>query len=255
MLAFYGRVFRTIEVDATFYGIPAEPVVRLWRERVPRDFQFSLKVPQQITHEQRLVGVDSALRKFVERALVLDDALGPLLLQMSPDFHANPENLATLKAFLPTLPADVRWAMEFRTSAWISDDVMDLLGNHGVALVLADSRWHKRDRMLQLAEQPTADFSYVRWMGGERQFTDYSKPQRDCSEIIQNWADALRDLSSRVDVVYGYFNNQFQGHSPHSVAELQRVLGIAPVKPTDLHPQGELFGGAKSEERRANDSE
>ena len=254
MLAFYGRVFRTIEVDATFYGVPAEPVVRSWREQVPRDFQFSLKVPQQITHEQRLVGVDSTLGRFVERASVLGDALGPLLLQMSPDFHATPDNRTALRAFLPTLPRDVRWAMEFRTSAWISDDVMDVLGNHGVALVLADSRWHRRERVLQLAQQPTADFSYVRWMGAERRFTDYSKAQCDCGEVIQNWADALRDLSSRVDVVYGYFNNQFQGHSPHSVAELQRALGIAPVKPSDLHPQGDLFGGAKSEERRANES-
>ena len=79
----YGRAFDTVEVDATFYAKPAEPVVRGWGERVPAGFVLSLKVPQEVTHERRLVEAETPLAQFVERARLLGRKLGPLLLQMA----------------------------------------------------------------------------------------------------------------------------------------------------------------------------
>ena len=51
-LRVYARAFDTVEVDSTFYAIPAPRTLRDWAERVPDDFQFALKLPQEITHEQ-----------------------------------------------------------------------------------------------------------------------------------------------------------------------------------------------------------
>lgn len=241
MLGFYGLAFPTLEVDATFYGVPARPVLEDWRSQVPPGFQFSLKVPQQITHDMRLVGTKELLGRFSDRVRALGETLGPLLIQLSPDFLPTPENRAALRAFLPGLASDLRWAIEFRHPGWSDRSVLELLQSHGVAHALADGRWYPRRRLFELAREPTARFAYLRWMGEGRRITDYSGPTLPRDEERAEWASVLQSLRSRVDTVYGYFNNQFEGHSPHSVREMQRLVGIEPIDPTQLHPQRELF--------------
>jgi uncharacterized protein YecE (DUF72 family) len=241
MLGFYGLNFPTIEVDSTFYGVPSETVLSDWRAQVPPGFLFALKLPQQITHDARLKETDELLQKFSEGVSVLGEQLGPCLIQLSPDFLPTPENRAAFRAFLPSLPSHIRWAVEFRHPGWSDDSVLELLGSYGVAHALVDGRWYPRAKMIALAENPTADFAYIRWMGKERRLTDYSRPQVDRDEERRVWGPVLERLSTRVDRVFGFFNNQFEGHSPHSAREMQRALGRTAVDPISLHPQAELF--------------
>jgi len=241
MLRVYARAFPTVEVDATFYAVPAEPVVRSWRERVPDGFVFALKVPQEITHEKRLIGVEQLLHRFCGRASVLGTTVGPLLLQLSPEFHPTWANRDVLRAFLELLPIRFRWAMEFRHPGWLDAETLELLRTYKVALVLADSRWIKRGMVLELAIEPTADFAYVRWMAAQRRLTDFSRVQIERETELAVWRQALEALASRVQVVYGYFNNQFQGHSPASARAMQQLLGQAVVTPELLQEQAELF--------------
>lgn len=162
-----------------------------------------------------------------------------MLVQLGPDFA--PTELDALAAFLPTLPRDVRIAVEFRQRRWITDAVLTLLADHGIALALSDGRWIPRSVMLGLVAQPTADFHYVRWMGPDRDVVDYSKIQYDRSRELEAWAEALAQSPKSVTRVYGYVNNHFSGHSPESVRELQRLLGQQPVEPEDLAEQISLF--------------
>jgi len=241
MLALYARAFSTVELDSTFYATPAEPVVRGWRARVPEGFVFSLKVPQEITHERRFVDAGEALGRFVHRARLLGEALGPLLLQTPADWHPTADARAALADFLPTLPGDLRWAIEFRNPRWLTDATLTALHSHRVALALVEGRWVKRERMFGLAEAPTADFAYVRWMGPDRTLTDYSRVQVARDREIGLWTDALAALRSRVRQVFGYVNNHFEGHSPASARTLQARLGLPVVDPSSLRTQGELF--------------
>jgi uncharacterized protein YecE (DUF72 family) len=240
-LSLYARAFPTVEVDSTFYAIPAEAVVRSWRERVPDGFAFALKVPQEITHEKRLVDVEPLLRRFCGRAAALGPTLGPLLIQLSPEFHPTWANRDALRGFLELLPQGVRWAMEFRHAGWLDGETLDLLRARGVALALADSRWIKRAIVQELAIEPTADFGYVRWMGEQRRFTDFSQVQADREADLAGWHGVLQSLASRVQTVYGYFNNQYQGHSPQSARSMQGMLGLPVVAPEQLQEQVELF--------------
>jgi uncharacterized protein YecE (DUF72 family) len=98
-LRVYARAFDTVEVDSTFYAIPAPRTLRDWAERVPDEFQFALKMPQEITHESRLRNVAPALDQFFERARELGPKLGPVLVQLGPDFA--PNELPALATFLP----------------------------------------------------------------------------------------------------------------------------------------------------------
>lgn len=241
MLRLYARAFASVEVDSTFYTIPAEPVVDSWRERVPDQFIFALKVPQEITHEKRLVGVEQLLNRFCARVGRLGPTLGPLLVQLSPEFRPSDEHQAALTAFLDLRPAGYRWAIEFRHPGWLAGATLDLLRKHNVAVALADSRWIKRGLMLELAIEPTADFGYIRWMGEERRFSDFSQMQLDRESDHVRWVQAVEQLAERVGMIFGYFNNQYEGHSPHSARTMQRLSGLPAVAPELLQEQVELF--------------
>lgn len=238
----YAKVFRAVEVDSTFYAIPDPRAVRNWYERTPPDFTFALKMPKEITHDRRLRDADDLLRDFLDRARQLGPKLGPILLQLGPDFA--PEELPAIQQFLPNLPPDLRFALEVRQSQWTRPDVLPrllaLLEQHRVALALSDGRWIPRATMLDLAKRPTADFLYVRWMGPNRDITDYSRIQFDRTEEIEAWAEVLKRVANTIDI-YAFFNNHFAGHSPASARELQRLLGQQPVEPDTLRGQRSLF--------------
>jgi uncharacterized protein YecE (DUF72 family) len=138
----------------------------------------------------------------------------------------------------------VRFAVEVRQREWTSTNTLSklpsLLTEQNIALALSDGRWIPREMMMELAEHPTADFLYVRWMGPDRNITDYSHLQFDRSKEIRSWAEVLKRVAHTRDV-YGFFNNHFAGHSPANAREMQELLGQRPVDPASLSAQGSLF--------------
>ncbi|MEK7667978.1 MAG: DUF72 domain-containing protein [Gemmatimonadota bacterium] len=238
-LKVYARAFGTVEVDSTFYAIPPARTVEHWAQRVPDGFIFACKMPQEITHERRLENVADVLAAFTARLRLLGPKLGPVLIQFGPDF--GPRRRAALEQFLPRLPRDIRFAVEFRRNGWVVPSVLRLLADHGVALALVDGRWLPRESVLALAETPTADFAYVRWMGPDRKIEDFSRVVVDRDQELGEWAPRLVQLAARVSTVYGYFNNHFQGHSPASARAMQKLLDQHVVSPSELADQVELF--------------
>ncbi len=238
-LFLYAKAFDTVEVDSTFYAIPSANSVRSWAARVPAGFTFALKLPKDISHDQRLVDKAGLAPLFFDRARELGGKLGPILIQLGPDFM--PAEFPALAAFLSQLPRDLQFAVEFRQRGWIHDDLLALLTDHNVALALTDARWIPRKTMLMLAEHPTADFAYVRWMGPNRDITDYSHIQFDRTRELEAWSHALRKLNEHVKFVWGFANNHFAGHSPSTTRQLQTLLGQKPVMPEELGEQRRLF--------------
>ena len=229
-------------MDSTYHATPAEHVVLGWAEKVPPGFHFALKLPQELTPEARPVDRGgAALGTFAERALLLGDKLGPVLVQLGPEFA--PASWDAIAAFLAALPAGPRWAIEFRHRGWFGPKLLALLEKHRVALALVEGRWLARERVIDLAIRPTADFAYIRWMatGGGARIDDFSRVQVNRDRELSAWAVALAALAARVTEVYGYFGNHFQGHAPGSVREMQRLIGLRPVEPDELGAQPSLF--------------
>jgi uncharacterized protein YecE (DUF72 family) len=239
----YARAFGTVEVDSTFYAIPPARTVRGWGARTPAGFVFALKMPAEATHERGLVGAEEVAARFLDAARELGEKLGPVLVQLGPDFA--PEQRGALAGFLAALPDDVRFAVEVRQRRWTRPEVLPallaLLAERNVALTLSDGRWIPRETMLSLAERPTADFHYVRWMGPDRAITAFSRVVHDRSAELAAWAEALRRAAGRGMDVYGYANNHFAGHSPATAREVQRLLGERPVEPQEIGEQISLF--------------
>jgi uncharacterized protein YecE (DUF72 family) len=238
-LSVYARAFETVEVDATFYAIPPAKTIRGWAERTPDDFVFALKLPQEITHENRLRDSASLMELFFDRIRGLGPKLGPVLMQLGPDF--GPTELPALASFLPQIPSDINVAIEFRQRGWIHEGILALLAEHNVALALIDARWIPRKTMLALATKPTADFAYIRWMGPNRDIVDYSRVQYDRTSELERWVEVITPMANRVKSIYGYVNNHFAGHSPATVRDLQVMLGQQPVMPGEIGEQLSLF--------------
>lgn len=238
-LAMYARAFDTVEVDSTFYAVPAVKTVRGWASRTPDKFTFSLKLPQEITHERRLRDAGDVLVHFLDTARELGHKLGPILIQCGPDF--GPAELPALAGFLPLLPPDMHFAIEFRQRGWINDGVIALLKEHRVALALSDGKWIPRATVLKLAAHPTSDIAYVRWMGPDRSIVDYSRIQVDRTKEIGLWSETLRGLMQKVTTAFCYVNNHFAGHSPASIRMLQEQMGLPVVRPDRMGEQLGLF--------------
>jgi uncharacterized protein YecE (DUF72 family) len=233
-LPFYARVFDTVEVNSTFYAIPSASTVRSWSRRTPDHFTFSCKMPREITHDQRLAGVEDRVALFLERMRGLGDKLGPVVIQFPRSFTRQFED--RLRAFLPLLPTDLRFALEVRSESWHDPQVWELLRKHSLAWCIND--WQD----LPTVVKTTTDFAYLRLVGHHREFKRLDEVQRDRSEELKSWAATIKDLAAHLPKVYVYVNNHYEGHAPATINRLAELLGLPAIDPKSLWPeQADLF--------------
>lgn len=241
MLEVYARAFETVEVDSTFYAIPAAQTIDGWAKRTPPKFSFSLKLPQEITHERALRGGSIVvLEAFCERVQLLGDKLAVILMQMPPHFDASPDNTRALKEFLSRLPREMRFSIEFRSRDWMTEDTTEMLRKYNVALALVEGQWIPRSMMFESALVPTADFAYVRWMG-ERDLTSFAFIQRPQDTNLQLWSEAIAETLAQTSQVYAYFSNFYEGHAPASANKLKQLFGQTIIEAASFEDQPSLF--------------
>jgi uncharacterized protein YecE (DUF72 family) len=228
-------VFDTVELDTTFYH-PARPaVVRSWERNSPPGFRFAAKVPESISHTARLSKVGEQMEEFARALEPLGEKLGPLLVQMPAEFTRDPGSQGLLDRFLAGVPGSVRIAVEFRDRSWHAREVWDLLRARRAALAWTD--WRDLPRVSEV----TTDFLYLRWLGDRREIASYDRIRVDRTDSFDAWERDLRRVLPDVREVFGYFNNHWAGHSPASANEMKRRLGLLPLEPKTLWPQGELW--------------
>lgn len=136
MLRYYAERFPTVEINNTFYRMPAETMLAHWTGEVPEDFSFTLKAPRRITHDQRLRDAESNVAEFLRRSATLGPKLGVLLFQLP---HYLKKDIARLRDFLPLLPAERKVAFEFRNATWQDDAVYEALREHGALYCVTDT--------------------------------------------------------------------------------------------------------------------
>ncbi len=239
MLALYAEIFETIEVDSTFYAIPPISTVENWYKKTPENFTFSLKLPQEISHNHALHESSFAvLDEFCERVLELKEKLAVVLIQLAPQFEASKENAQNLRKFLTHLPKTIRFAVEFRQRDWLIDWTFEELEKNSVALCLVEGSWIPRELTFQAIEKLTTNFSYVRFMG-ERDLTAFDKIYRHQDTNLKMWADEIKKLKAREK--YIYFSNFYEGHAPASANKLKELLGQKTNDASRLETQKSLF--------------
>jgi uncharacterized protein YecE (DUF72 family) len=210
LLGRYAERFNTVEVNNTFYQLPATRTIERWVETVPDAFVFAVKASRYITHMKKLKDPRQATTKFLERIEAFGEKLGPVLFQLQPKWRVNADRLA---AFLEALPSGLRCTFEFRDESWYEEEVYGLLRRHGAAFCVYELAGHRSPR------EVTAGFAYVRLHGPERAYQgSYSR------EALSEWAAACSEWSRKGDV-YCYFNNDELGYAPRDALRLRSLLG------------------------------
>lgn len=228
-LAHYARYYDAVELDTTFHAAPPPERVARWAAAVPDEFRFCLKAPRAVTHDAPLSAGVAAMRDFVDVARGFGPKLGVVAIQFAPTFAA--DGFAALDAFLATLPADVRFAVELRHRSWGTADTLRMLHRHGVALVAAE-----------YAARParafaTADFLYVRLIGVHGHYPEHKAEQADVTGQLQWWRDAIGAALPKVRAVWGFVNNDYAGYSPATANRLKRLIGLDAREPVkDIMP-------------------
>lgn len=238
MLEIYARAFETVEVDSTFYAIPAINTLENWYEKTPEQFSFSLKMPQAITHTHALSANGfAALDEFCERVLTLKEKLAVVLIQLPPQFDASGGNVRALLEFLPRLPSAIRFAIEFRSRDWLMGQTLEILQKYNVAPCLTDGSWIPRNLIFEAAKTTVADFAYVRFMG-ERDLTRFDQVQREQNANLELWREVVAEI--RVPT-FIYFSNFYEGFAPASANKLKQMFGQTIIEPAQLEDQPSLF--------------
>jgi uncharacterized protein YecE (DUF72 family) len=193
MLGFYGERFRSVEINSTFKRLPTSSVLKAWASAVAGDFKFALKASEQITHYRRLKDVGPLVSDLFGAAATLKNRLGPVLVQLPPNFK---KDVVRLREFLALLPSRRRVAMEFRHPSWFEDDVFAPLREHRVALCIADA-----EDDLKVPFVATATWGYLR----------LRRPKYSAA-ALRTWARRLRQQDWRDAFVF--FKHEDKGKGP-----------------------------------------
>jgi uncharacterized protein YecE (DUF72 family) len=202
MLKFYASRLATVEINYSFYQMPKESTLQGWASNVPEDFQFALKANQKITHVARLRNCESTLKRFLEVANVLREGnrLGPILVQLPPNFKFDS---ALLAEFLALRPTAFRFALEVRHASWYTEETYQLLRQFDTALCLAET-----DEATP-PEVVTAGFVYVRLRREE-----YSARE------LAGWRKRFDGWTQQGVDVYCYVKHEDAGKGPKYARQL-----------------------------------
>lgn len=235
-LSFYSKVFKTAEIDSTFYAFPSKGLVLGWSRYSPEEFVFSAKLPRVITHEKRLdlnQGAGHDLIRFLSlmKPLITAEKLGPVLIQLPPSYSYEGD-FEKLKSFLEFVPDDVKFAVEFRHPSWLKDEVWSLLKSRNVANVIVD------EPLLPPETVVTADFAFIRWHGrGSRPWYNYRYSEVE----LKKWVPKVKEVSAKVETTYGYFNNHFRGFAVENSLKMMGMLGVSTPEQDEVGSKASRF--------------
>jgi len=217
-LGFYSSQFETVEVNYSFYRLPRRSTLKKWREETPDGFLFSAKLSRYITHIKRLKSSKTAFRKFLRRVSVLKEKLGPILVQLPPNFKVDTERL---DKFLKDIKGNMssktpfRLAIEPRNESWFKKESLDILKKHNTALVFSDG-----EKFPYPVDEPiTTNFVYIR-LHGPAKIYDSKYKEKD----LEKWRDKIKRWRDKNLEVYVYFDNDAHGYAPENAFKLVGCL-------------------------------
>ena len=260
-LHYASRVLPTIEINGSFYSLQYPASYQSWHDETPADFIFAVKGPRFITHMKKLRDVETPLANFFASGLFnLRRKLGPILWQFPPNFRYDRQKLTKFFELLPRdteaalklarrrdsrmtgrsrLTIDtrrpLRHAMEIRHESFCDSSFIELLREHNIALVIAETA-----QRFPMMHDITADFVYMRLHGDKTLYqSGYSdRALEKWAKRIESWhrggelrsnqkATKLKPPTAKPRDIYCYFDNtDVKLRAPVDAQTLIRKLGV-----------------------------
>jgi uncharacterized protein YecE (DUF72 family) len=262
-LEYASRQVNSIEINGTFYSLQKPKSFEKWHDSTPENFEFAVKGTKFLTHVRRLNDPKAPLANFFASGLLnLGEKLGPILWQFPPSFTYDRERIETFFKLLPhdtdqasqlahehdstvtgrsvltaTHEGKIRHAMEVRHRSFECEDFIDLLREHQVAVVVADTagKW-------PVIEDVTSDFVYLRLHGDKKIYVSgYTEEALDeWARKIRRWSEGGTPQHTRRLTpapppaeegrdVYVYFDNDVKTQAPFNAISLGRRFGLSPA--------------------------
>jgi len=275
-LAWYAQRFEYVEVNSSFYAVPAKKTVERWGEITPDGFTFDVKLHRLLSRHS--AGLDSLAPEWrskatsdergrvlltpeLEELLVTETLsaveplakagkLGPFLLQLTPAFSPGKHNLAELEGLAERL-REPGLAIELRNRNWVEDDrleeTLDWYERNGVTFVCVDSPPGDNFQILPPIDAVTRrDVAYMRMHG--RNTEGYLKGKSVAERF--GWVysdDELHEIAQRAKTlaedagqVHLAFNNNRSSDAPDSARRFRELIGQDPGPTPDAGQQMEL---------------
>ena len=189
-LRLYAERLPSVELNNTFYRLPAEGQFERWAAAVPPGFRFAVTMSRQVTSFGRIRGLDA----FEQSARSLGDALGPLRIKVQ---QARDDGF--LRLLLDSLDRDLHVALDFRHESWEDPEITAQLGERRIARVGA--------------HEGTAPFRYLRLR---------EPPYED--DDLRRVADEIRPLLAEGVDVYAYFRHEDEPTAPYYAERLLELV-------------------------------
>lgn len=271
-LSFYAERFEMVELNSSYYAVPARQQIEDWNAATPEGFIFDVKLHKALSRHvaqrnslprdlQKLSPgapkskvtltseLESALaQRIVQTVQPLTDAgkLGTFLLQLTPSFSPKNHRLDELSHLIEVL-APNRVAVEFRNRLWVDEQHMDeslaFLREHNASFVCVDTPREKHLTIMPAVDAVTAPLAYLRlhgrnakgYLSGKSVAERFNYNYSD--EELEEVADRSHGLAREADEVHIVFNNNASDYAPVAARKLRELLGQNPGPPAELAPK------------------
>ncbi|MGF1699022.1 DUF72 domain-containing protein [Photobacterium makurazakiensis] len=232
-LAKYAEVFHTVEGNTTFYATPAIRTTTKWNDATPDDFSFTFKLPQAITHQNKLMHCDQLLADFFTVMSPVTHKVGLWKIQLPAQF--GPSSLPALEKFLQRLPKHFPVGVEVRHAAFFAKGEEEkalnrLLVEHNVNRIIMDSRpvfaappttpavidAHQKKPHVPVHAIATANHPMIRFIGHPDEVSN--------DAFFENWLNRLPKWLDEGKQPYLFIHTPDNNHAPELAVRLYRQL-------------------------------
>lgn len=221
-LTYYGTQFNSIELNATFYGMPSPEQVQTWKEKTPADFKFFPKITNTVSHFRRLLNITDVVTQFATAVLNFYEKLGMVFLQLHDNFK--PKDYERLEKFVQDWPKEVPLAIELRNNEWFTDEEIfnktcELFEKHQITNIIVDTAG-RRDMLHMRLTTPVA---FIRYVGANAE-SDYTR--------LDDWIERIKAWKSEgLEKLYFFVHQNIEKASPllsaYFIENLNREFGTS----------------------------
>ena len=274
-LAWYAQRFEYVEVNSSFYAVPAQKTVARWAEITPAAFTFDVKLHRLLS--RHAAGADSLLPELRPRAetdergrvlltpelqdvlieatldavepLAAAGKLGPFLLQLTPAFSPAKHQLDELDSLAEAL-REPGLAVELRNRNWVEgerlEETLDWYESRGVTFVCVDSPPGDNFQILPPLDAVTRrDVAYMRMHGRDTEGYIKGKSVAErfgwvyTDDELKEIAERATGLAENAAEVHVAFNNNRSSDAPDAARRFRELIGQDPGPPPDAPTPGE----------------
>jgi len=245
-LSHLAKYFNAVEVNSSFYRIPAAQMTAAWPKLVSAEFRFAFKLTQIFTHKRGEYPGSADVRAFVDGTRPIAEAglLGPLLIQFPWSFRYTSEAVEWLRRLADSFVEFERF-IEVRHASWAQPEALEHLRQSGGYCNIDQPRLRN---CLGPTEHVFGRGAYVRLHGrnarnwfadGLPAFERYNYLYSD--DEIREWVTRLNGIIEQAENTYVFANNHYRGQGAVNALEIKALLtgepAVAPAELVEAYPR------------------